>query len=117
MVQNVTKGYHGTVFAYGQTGAGKTYTIEGYKYSHNENGKFKPLVLDAKKNDTYGILQRSSNLLLELLEPIRKERKIGLSVSYMQLYNEKIYDLLNDHMFKKKTLVYNKVKGGPNQGL
>jgi hypothetical protein len=32
----------------------------------------------------------------------------------MQLYNEKIYDLLNDHMFKKKTLVYNKVKGGPN---
>ena len=44
MIQHVTKGYHGTVFAYGQTGAGKTYTVEGYKYNHNEKGKYVPQV-------------------------------------------------------------------------
>jgi hypothetical protein len=40
-----------------------------------------------------------------------------LSVSFLQLYNEKIYDLLNDSMFKKQSLVFNNVGGGPNQGL
>ena len=55
--------------------------------------------------------------MLALLEPLRTDRKISLSISYLQLYNEKIYDLLNDHMFKKQALVYNKVNGGPNQGL
>ena len=32
MVSQVVNGFHATVFAYGQTGAGKTYTMEGYKY-------------------------------------------------------------------------------------
>lgn len=32
MVSQVVNGFHATIFAYGQTGAGKTYTMEGYKY-------------------------------------------------------------------------------------
>ena len=60
MIQHVTRGYHGTVFAYGQTGSGKTYTVEGYKYSTNEKGKYVPLLQDAVKNDTFGLLQRSA---------------------------------------------------------
>jgi hypothetical protein len=30
------QGYHATIFAYGQTGAGKTFTMEGYQYDNNE---------------------------------------------------------------------------------
>lgn len=32
MIRHVCNGYHATIFAYGQTGAGKTFTMEGYKY-------------------------------------------------------------------------------------
>ena len=32
-VQSVLEGYNATIFAYGQTGTGKTFTMEGFKYS------------------------------------------------------------------------------------
>ena len=44
MVSQVVNGYHATVFAYGQTGAGKTYTMEGYKYVQNQKGKYEPQI-------------------------------------------------------------------------
>ena len=39
LLDRTIEGYHATLFAYGQTGAGKTYTMEGYEYSF---GKQKP---------------------------------------------------------------------------
>lgn len=60
MLENAWKGFNCTAFAYGQTGSGKTYTVEGYKYSTNEKGKYVPLLQDAVKNDTFGLLQRSA---------------------------------------------------------
>jgi hypothetical protein len=44
MVRQVVKGYHSTIFAYGQTGAGKSFTMEGYKYQQDENGKYEPMI-------------------------------------------------------------------------
>jgi kinesin family protein 4/21/27 len=44
MVQKVIRGYHSTIFAYGQTGAGKTYTMEGYQYQVTEKGKYVPMI-------------------------------------------------------------------------
>jgi hypothetical protein len=32
-VQSILEGYNATVLAYGQTGTGKTYTMEGFKYN------------------------------------------------------------------------------------
>ena len=40
MIRQVVNGYHATLFAYGQTGAGKTYTMEGYKYIQNNKGLY-----------------------------------------------------------------------------
>jgi hypothetical protein len=37
MVTRVIEGFHGTIFAYGSTGSGKTYTIEGKNESNEEN--------------------------------------------------------------------------------
>ena len=41
-VLSTLQGYNATIIAYGQTGTGKTYTMEGYKYASNPN---KPLIL------------------------------------------------------------------------
>ena len=35
VVKKVALGFHATVFAYGQTGTGKTHTMEGYTYEHH----------------------------------------------------------------------------------
>ena len=58
MVSQVVNGYHATVFAYGQTGAGKTYTMEGYKYIQNDKGKYEPQIEQAISQGTVGIVQR-----------------------------------------------------------
>ena len=42
MIRQVVNGYHSTIFAYGQTGAGKTFTMEGYKYIQGPKGQFEP---------------------------------------------------------------------------
>uniref|UniRef100_A0A0N4ZT06 Kinesin-like protein n=1 Tax=Parastrongyloides trichosuri TaxID=131310 RepID=A0A0N4ZT06_PARTI len=89
-------GFNCTIFAYGQTGTGKTYTIEG---------KF-----DAARDDTFnwktdndaGIIIRAMQHILELLNQKTCSRK-KITVTYIQLYNENIYDLIGDN---KKLTIY-----------
>ena len=38
LVESVVAGYNGTIFAYGQTGCGKTHTMMGYSQSETEKG-------------------------------------------------------------------------------
>lgn len=38
IVENVLEGYNGTIFAYGQTGTGKTYTMEGERHTPELKG-------------------------------------------------------------------------------
>lgn len=38
IVDNVLEGYNGTIFAYGQTGTGKTHTMSGLETPENERG-------------------------------------------------------------------------------
>ena len=101
MVSNVVKGYHATIFAYGQTGSGKTYTMEGYKYQQDEKGTFSPQIDMAVKGDTLGLVQRCVGQLLTEVQEKRKnsQNRISVNISFLQLYNEKIFDLLNSDMF------------------
>lgn len=111
MVQKVMKGYHATIFAYGQTGAGKTYTMEGYKYFKNNRGEFEPMITQSLVNNEVGIVQRCTKQLVKILSRKTHDRKVIINVSFMQLYNEKIYDLLNRDMFKpdkgEKKMIFN----------
>lgn len=102
MIDNVIDGFHSTVFCYGQTGSGKTYSMDGYKYRKTEKGLFLPIFESVdKQEETSGLVQRSIRDLVQKIEPLKKDRNITLNVSFLQIYNEKIYDLLNPGMFKR----------------
>lgn len=72
------EGYNGTIFAYGQTGSGKTHTIEG-SYQEFKNR---------------GLLPRAiAHIYGRLAEKQSTETEI--KVTYLEIYNDTAYDLLN----------------------
>ncbi|UPR00521.1 kinesin [Chloropicon primus] len=83
IVSEVLDGFNCTIFAYGQTGTGKTYTMGGDIERNAETG-----VLDA----TAGVIPRAIKQIFETLESAGSEYSV--KVSYLELYNEKITDLL-----------------------
>ncbi|XP_063961973.1 kinesin-like protein KIF19 [Lytechinus pictus] len=75
LIQRVTEGYNATVFAYGATGAGKTYTMLG---TDNEPG----------------IMAQALNDLFTEMESKKEEKIFSVTMSYLEIYNEMIRDLL-----------------------
>jgi len=75
VVKSVLDGYNATVFAYGATGSGKTYTMVG---TETETG-----VMVRCLNDVFAETQNNS-----------KTRSFKIVISYIEVYNEEIFDLL-----------------------
>lgn len=96
LIDKGLEGYHITIFAFGQTGSGKTFTMDGFHYSSHEKntGKF---IIDSTVKQNWGIIPRSITYLFDIVNTISnmKTRKYTISCSYLQIYNERIYDLLN----------------------
>lgn len=74
-IEAVLDGYNATVFAYGATGCGKTYTISGTR-------------------ENPGIIFLAVQELFTKIEN-QNEKDINVQVSYLEIYNETIRDLLN----------------------
>ena len=87
--ESVLAGYNGTVFAYGQTGAGKTYTMSGDVGS------------DYKQR---GVIPRAVHHLFREMD-VRVGKDMRASVSYLEIYNEGMYDLLADEIVPDSDLV------------
>jgi centromeric protein E len=68
------EGYHGTVFAYGMTGTGKTFSMQGTATN--------PGVIPLAITDIFSYIRETPH------------REFLLRVSYLEIYNEKIHDLL-----------------------
>uniref|UniRef100_A0A5B7A4Y4 Kinesin motor domain-containing protein n=1 Tax=Davidia involucrata TaxID=16924 RepID=A0A5B7A4Y4_DAVIN len=81
IVFEVLEGYNCTIFAYGQTGTGKTYTMEGG--ARKKNGEFPS---DA------GVIPRAVRQIFDILESQCAE--YSMKVTFLELYNEEITDLL-----------------------
>ncbi|XP_061361837.1 kinesin-like protein KIN-5D [Gastrolobium bilobum] len=81
IVNEVLEGYNCTIFAYGQTGTGKTYTMEGG--ARKKNGEFPS---DA------GVIPRAVKEIFDMLEAQNAE--YSMKVTFLELYNEEITDLL-----------------------
>ncbi|KAI7885574.1 kinesin heavy chain [Lichtheimia hyalospora FSU 10163] len=80
IVDDVTAGYNGTVFAYGQTGSGKTYTMMG---------------ADIDDESTKGITPRIVEQIFASIMESPSNLEFTVRVSYMEIYMEKVRDLLN----------------------
>ena len=78
VVANVVKGINGTIFAYGQTSSGKTFTMQG-----------------AQGADS-GVLQLAAETIFAQIQAT-PDREFKLSASYLEIYNENLRDLLHDH--------------------
>ncbi|XP_004688116.1 PREDICTED: kinesin-like protein KIF19 [Condylura cristata] len=76
LVEGVVSGYNATIFAYGPSGAGKTYTMLG---------------MDAEP----GIYLQTLTDLFRAIEETRDNMDYSVSMSYLEIYNEVIRDLLN----------------------
>ncbi|GAA6054492.1 hypothetical protein JCM3770_001015 [Rhodotorula araucariae] len=80
ILQQVLQGYNCTIFAYGQTGTGKTYTMEGNLSPYH--GTFHP---DA------GIIPRTLYSLFDRL--VESKCEYSVRCSFIELYNEELRDL------------------------
>ncbi|KAL6499826.1 Kinesin-like protein KIN-5D [Orobanche gracilis] len=81
LVFEVLEGYNCTIFAYGQTGTGKTYTMEGG--ARKKNGEFP---------SEAGVIPRAVRQIFNILEAQNAE--YSMKVTFLELYNEEITDLL-----------------------
>uniref|UniRef100_A0A8C8SXB0 Kinesin-like protein n=1 Tax=Pelusios castaneus TaxID=367368 RepID=A0A8C8SXB0_9SAUR len=78
LVSQALDGYNGTIMCYGQTGAGKTYTMTGA----TENYKHR------------GIIPRAIQQVFRAIEE-RVSQSITVRMSYLEIYNESLFDLLS----------------------
>eukprot|EP00730_Choanoeca_flexa_P020132 TRINITY_DN9839_c0_g1_i6.p1 TRINITY_DN9839_c0_g1~~TRINITY_DN9839_c0_g1_i6.p1 ORF type:complete len:767 (+),score=207.85 TRINITY_DN9839_c0_g1_i6:164-2464(+) len=81
IVADVLNGFNGTIFAYGQTGTGKTWTMMG----------------DVKKPDLRGIIPQAFSQIFDAIESSTGCQYL-VRASYLEVYMEKVRDLLSkDH--------------------
>ncbi|XP_011190469.1 kinesin-like protein KIF3A [Zeugodacus cucurbitae] len=84
IVEKVLEGYNGTIFAYGQTGTGKTYTMSG----------------NPDSPQTKGIIPNAFAHIFGHIAKARENQKFLVRVSYMEIYNEEVRDLLGKDVSK-----------------
>lgn len=75
LLDSVLDGFNSTVFAYGATGCGKTHTISGTV-------------------DQPGIIFLTMKELFERIEELQDTKHVDVSLSYLEIYNETIRDLM-----------------------
>ena len=94
------EGYNGTIFAYGQTGSGKTYTLFGPKYSLSKINNYEEDISNNYLNisdENIGLIPRIIYYLFN-----NSNNSYTFSISYLEIYNEFLSDLLNPETKKLK---------------
>jgi len=91
LVEGVIEGYNGTVFAYGQTGCGKSFTMQGIPSQR-------------------GLIPRSFQHIFESIS-VAENTKFLVRASYLEIYNEEIRDLLAVNSKQKLDLKENPDRG------
>uniref|UniRef100_A0A803K2I0 Kinesin-like protein n=1 Tax=Xenopus tropicalis TaxID=8364 RepID=A0A803K2I0_XENTR len=87
LVDSVLLGFNGTIFAYGQTGTGKTYTMEGVRIDPEKRG-----VIPNSFEHIFTHISRSQN------------QQYLVRASYLEIYQEEIRDLLSKDQSKRLEL-------------
>jgi len=87
IVESVLEGYNGTIFAYGQTGTGKTHTMEG----------------QPDPPELRGIIPRAFEHVFQAVG-LQQGKQFLVRASFLELYNEEIRDLLSHNPKNKLEL-------------
>lgn len=78
LLDNAFQGYNNCIFAYGQTGSGKSYSMMGY-------------------GEEEGVIPRICRDMFERISGVQEDKNMNctVEVSYLEIYNERVRDLLN----------------------
>ena len=93
MIDGCFEGYNGTVFAYGQTGSGKTFTITGGAERYADRG-----MIPRTLSYVFSHIQKSTT------------QQININISYLEIYNDSGYDLLDENHTSKNLHDLTRVK-------
>ncbi|XP_062380406.1 kinesin-like protein KIF3A isoform X1 [Sardina pilchardus] len=96
IVDSVLEGYNGTIFAYGQTGTGKTFTMEGVR----------------AVPELRGIIPNSFAHVFGHIAKAEGDTRFLVRVSYLEIYNEEVRDLLGKDQMQRL-----EVKERPDVGV
>lgn len=86
IVNKVINGYHGTIFAYGQTSSGKTHTMLGTK-------------------ENPGIIRMAAEQIFDEIQKCPAGKTFMIKVKYFEIYNENVIDLQKDSKEMQKGVV------------
>jgi len=84
VIDSALEGYNGTIFAYGQTGSGKTFTMSG----------------GAERYADRGMVPRTISYIFDETKK-RTDTVYKIAISYMEIYNNDGYDLLDENHTNK----------------
>ncbi len=89
ILSSLLEGYNTTIFCYGVTGSGKTFTMQGDVSSCSEEDL-------QKSNSKQGIVPRTVHHLFQMINQKKEDQDVEFVAegSFLEIYNEKIYDLL-----------------------
>ncbi|XP_021350411.1 kinesin-like protein KIF11, partial [Mizuhopecten yessoensis] len=96
IIDEVLSGYNCTVFAYGQTGSGKTFTMEGDRTDDPD--------ISWEEDPLAGLVPRAMNHIFEQLKT--QDVEFSVRVSFLELYNEELFDLLGSGDDTLKLRIY-----------
>ncbi|GLC35984.1 hypothetical protein PLESTB_000526100 [Pleodorina starrii] len=94
VVRSALEGFNGTIMCYGQTGAGKTFTMSGGKQSYKQRG----------------IIPRALGQVFAEVKAM-PDREAKISVQYLEIYNEALYDLLDITTQPHEISIYESSRG------
>lgn len=94
IVSGVLEGFNGTIFAYGQTGTGKTFSMDG------------------KEGELRGIMPRSFEHIFDYINANSDSHQFMVTVTYVEIYNNELRDLLNKDQKEKL-----KIREDPQHGI
>merc|ERR550534_2198413 len=101
-MEDALNGFNATIFAYGQSGSGKTYSLFG------------PEPLDKAPSDQLGVIPSSLAWIFKQLEDDMTNKFFEVKLSFLEVYLERLRDLMNpvDAQGKDKKLKILELAGG-----
>ena len=103
VVTQALDGFNGTIFAYGQTGSGKTHSMMG----NDEN----PGIIPQLNDDLWVLVAEKFQQIDQNAKNDRSKTQYLITVSFLEVYNEEVKDLLNPSDKKLN------IRESPTQGI